>query len=139
MVIDRDPLATHVLCQGLTAAGAIVVACGRSGQEGVELARVNSPDLVFVDRSTDAAAVIDELIALELGMRLIVIAAAEDVAAAIAAIRAGARGWVAKADLLESGPGRVLRAAMSDELVCSRRIVSAILARLTDPSAVGAA
>lgn len=138
LLIERDDLAASFLETMLEAGNAVVLARCTSGREGARIARLNSPDIVFVDRVTslvEAAGTVEliaELVGFGLGIRVVVLATRWDIDEAIAVIRAGAHGCVSKHDLLSFGPRGVLRAVMSDQLVGSRSLSSAVLERLIE-------
>lgn len=96
LVVDGDPSALSGICRALEDAGAVVIARAASSWEGVELARVNSPDVAFITDGLDGVAAIDEVIALGLGIRLLLLTNACDAAVDVAAIRAGARGYLTR-------------------------------------------
>jgi DNA-binding NarL/FixJ family response regulator len=133
MVVDDDRRAAGRLREILAAAGAVVVAPGARSSNGVELARSHSPDVAFVDvgppRSGDAA-LIEDLIGLGLGIRVVVMRDVWEADGCVSAIRAGAAGCVTKPALLAGEIPRVLEAVMSGHLVCSQQLEPAIVAAL---------
>ncbi|HEY5199011.1 MAG TPA: response regulator transcription factor [Solirubrobacteraceae bacterium] len=140
LIIDDDPLATRALRRVLEEAGGEVIAEAAVGDEAIELAGRHVPDIVFVDLSTsvvEGLSLIRGLDALDLSIRPIVLTVDRDPDAVLAAIRAGARGLLSKSDLLSFDLPRLLRAAMDDELVCSRSMATAMVDRLAHSPVLG--
>jgi DNA-binding NarL/FixJ family response regulator len=139
LVIGDDPRAARALRRTLDQAGA-VIAEAPFGREGLDLARRYAPDIVFVDLpppGVDGFALIEALAGMELGIRPILLTAGGDPDGGLAAIRAGARGYLRRSDLESTRLPRLLRAVMSDEIVCSRGIMTAIVDRLVRSPPLG--
>jgi NarL family two-component system response regulator LiaR len=131
LLVVADPLATLELRRALEAAGADVIAEAASEADGLDRARELAPDIAFVDASIATAG---SMAALDLGIRPLVLARDPDPDDAVAAISAGARGYLASQDVLDRNLPRLLDAAMADELVCSRPLLTAVVDRLVrDP------
>jgi two-component system, NarL family, response regulator LiaR len=139
LIVDDDPLAARALRRVLEQAGGTVVAAA-SGPDAVELARHHAPDMAFVDIGSpvlDCLPLIRALAALDLGIRPILLSVDRDADAVLSTIRAGGRGILSKSELLDFDLPRLLSAAMRGELVCSRRMASAMVDRLASLPVVG--
>jgi len=140
LIVDDDPLAARALRRVLEQAGGTVVAEASPGRDAVELARHHAPDIAFIDIASpvlDGLPLITALAAMDLGIRPILLSGDRDAEAVLSTIRAGARGILSKSDLLSFDVPRLLRAAMHGELVCSRRMASAMVDRLAKLPVVG--
>ena len=143
MILGDDPIASRVLRRTLEQADAVVVGEAPLGRAGLELARHHVPDVALVDfapgAGDDGVAVVESLIAMGLGIRPVAVASEPSPDAGLAAIRAGARGFLSPAALAVERVPRLLAAAMGDELVCSRSMLTSIVERLLrSPPPIGA-
>ncbi len=125
LVVDDDRAAAQALRRALEAGGARAEVAGAT--DGLTLAGKLAPDVIFVDAGVP---IVRSIAALELDIRTIVLAHAGDSDDAVAAIRDGARGYLGKEDVIGCDLPRLIDAAMADELVCPRSLLSAIVARL---------
>ena len=133
MVLGPDAVASRALRRTLERAGSLVVGEAPAGDAGIELARHLAPEVAVVAvpaANGDAVAAIESLSAMELGIRSILVASEPSPDAGLAAIRAGARGYLSPADLGVERLPHLLAAVMGDELVCSRSMLTAIVERL---------
>lgn len=131
-----------VVIDGVGAAGSLAEALGEadvtvigevpSAREGLEMARRTAPDLAVVDLSTGdgSLALVERLGSLDLGIRSVLVTGGCDPEDGVAAIRAGARAFMTRVDLLRCSLPRLLEAVMADELVCSRSMATALAGRL---------
>lgn len=105
MIVDdsnmiRTRISRVVQTAGFRELGRIgIVALAKDGVDAVRMFTATRPDIVTMDLTMpnmDGLACIKQLIALSPGVSILVVSALDDKSTAIAAIKAGARGFVAK-------------------------------------------
>jgi DNA-binding NarL/FixJ family response regulator len=132
LVVDEDALAATVLHDILEQAGSSVIGLPSSAEEGLALARAEPPDVAFVDLGSadEGIALIGDLVELDSAIRCLLLTGDHSADRDLAALRAGARGSLPRADVLASDMTRILGATMDDELICARSTTTAILDQL---------
>lgn len=138
VVADDDPLARRAIRTVLRDGGITVVADAADGHQAIAAARHHLPDVVLVELGLPGpgAAVVARRISSALPeVRVVVIAAAADDAAALRVLHAGASGFVSKANDIDALP-RVLQSVVRGEAAISRalsmRLVEVLRALPTD-------
>ena len=139
LVIDDHPLFRRGVSQLLNLEpGFRLVAEAASGQEGLALAKAHDPDLILLDLNMKGMSGIDTLKAMrdaEIDARIIIITvsnAAEDL---IAAIRAGADGYILK-DNDPSDMLALIASAMNGQTAISPELTSLLATALRQESVV---
>lgn len=101
VVDDSNMIRTRIsrVVQGSGLTNVVLVGLARNGAEAVRVARASHPDIVTMDLTMpemDGVACIRELLQLFPKINILVVSALSDKSTAIAALRQGARGFVAK-------------------------------------------
>ena len=89
-----------------------------------------APGLTETMDEFDRVVGIKRLGSLDLGIRSVLVTSGCDPDDGVAAIRAGARAFMPRSDLLRCSLPRLLEAVMADELICSRAMATAMAERL---------
>ena len=138
LVADDDPLARRAIRALLREGGVTVVAEANDGDQAVAAARHHRPDVILLELGIPglpATEVTARIVASCPEVRVVVIAAGADDAAALGVLRAGASGFVSKSGDVESLP-RLLRGVARGEAaispVLSMRLIEALRAVPTD-------
>jgi NarL family two-component system response regulator LiaR len=132
LLVDQDPLVRRVVRDALTAGGISVVAEAGDGREAVDLSSRCKPDVVLMDLvlpELDGPTAIRRIVSASPLVRVVVLTAAKDAPAGIAALKAGASGYVTKDVELSSLP-RIIAAVANGEAAVSRAFVSVLIDRL---------
>jgi DNA-binding NarL/FixJ family response regulator len=139
VIADDHPVFRHGLRAVLAADGVDVVADVASGAEAVAAAREHTPDVVLMDLAMpggDGLEATREIGAVAPQVAVLVLTMSEDDDALLAAMRAGARGYLVKG----TGPeeiGRAVRSVADGELIVGARMAARLTSWLTRPGAVG--
>ena len=101
IVDDSNMIRTRIsrVVQTGALSGIVIVGLARNGAEAVRVAKATRPDVVTMDLTMpemDGIECIRQLMALFPDINILVVSALSDKATAIAALRLGARGFVAK-------------------------------------------
>jgi len=101
IVDDSNMIRSRIarVVQGGGLAGVAIVGLAHNGVDAIRLARATRPDVVTMDLTMpgmDGIDCIRELMRLQPGVAILVVSALSDKSTAIAALRLGARGFVAK-------------------------------------------
>ena len=101
IVDDSNMIRSRIsrVVQGGGIAGLSLVGLARNGAEAVRIARATQPDVVTMDLTMpemDGIECIQQLLRLDARLSILVVSALSDKATAIAALKKGARGFVAK-------------------------------------------
>ena len=101
IVDDSNMIRSRIsrVVQGGGIAGLSLVGLARNGAEAVRIARATQPQLVTMDLTMpemDGIECIQQLLRLNAKLNILVVSALSDKATAIAALKKGARGFVAK-------------------------------------------
>jgi DNA-binding NarL/FixJ family response regulator len=135
VVADDDPLVRRILRHTLQDDGMTVVAEATNGREALELASHYRPDILLVDLvmpEGGALEVLDRMRELGVpGVHVIVLTSFGRDEDAVAALRAGAVGWLSKEIGMQELP-RALRAAANGEAVVSRRFARVLVEQLRE-------
>jgi two-component system, NarL family, response regulator LiaR len=137
VVADDDPLARRVLRDALERGGISVIAQPGTGREAVELTLHYAPDLLLTDwrmPDGDGLEVIRRLRRAGACVPIVVLSSSADEEAALAALHAGAVGFLTKELALGDLP-RTLRAVAGGEAAISRRLDRRLIDRLRATSA----
>ena len=137
VVADDDPLARRVLRDALERGGISVIAQPATGREAVELTLHYGPDLLLTDWQMpdgDGLEVIRRVRRAGAGVPIVVLSSSADEEAALAALYAGAVGFLTK-DVALGGLPRTLRAVAGGESAISRRLDRCLIDRLRASSA----
>jgi NarL family two-component system response regulator LiaR len=132
LIVDRDPLVRRVIRDALAGHSISVVAEAGDGREAVKLASQHRPDVVLMDvvlPELDGPTVIRRIVSASPLVRVIVFTAAKNADAGIAALKAGASGYVGKDVELSTLP-RIISAVARGEAAVSRDFVSVLIDRL---------
>jgi DNA-binding NarL/FixJ family response regulator len=125
VLVDRDALARRAMREAITASGEFVVAAEAAGEDdAVEAVRSERPDLVLVDIGyphLGGIALGRELRRALPATRMVFCSIIDDEDTAVAALRAGAVGFVRK-DLDYDPLARALRGALRGEAAISRAL-----------------
>lgn len=139
LVIDDHPLLRRGVCQLLALAdGFTVVGEAASGREGIELAKQLDPDLVLLDlnmKGINGLETLRTLRDMDVDARIIILTVSNAPEDLIAAIRAGADGYILK----DNDPDDMLRMicnAMQGQMVISPELASLLAAALREESVV---
>jgi DNA-binding NarL/FixJ family response regulator len=139
VIADDHPVFRHGLRAVLAADGVDVVADVASGAEAVAAVREHTPDVVLMDLAMpggDGLEATREIGAVAPQVAVLVLTMSEDDDALLAAMRAGARGYLVKG----TGPeeiGRAVRSVADGELIVGARMAARLTSWLTRPGAVG--
>jgi DNA-binding NarL/FixJ family response regulator len=138
LVIDEQDLFRAGLCALLDSHGVHVVADAGSGEQAVDLAGRFNPDVVLL--ALDAAqrtagAAIWPIAQVAPDAKIIAIADTPDPNHVIDALAAGACGYLAKDDSIETIAAGIVRAAAAGEPLLSARTMRALIDRLRSLSA----
>ena len=133
LVVDDHPTFRDGLRAVLTAAdGCTLLGEAATGTEGVELARVLSPDVVVMDLCLPGMSGVEATRAIAAQHRavaVLVLTSANDDGAVVAAVRAGARGYLAK-DAGRREIIQAIRAVAAGQVVMGASVADQVLARL---------
>jgi DNA-binding NarL/FixJ family response regulator len=132
LLVDQDPLVRRVVRDALGAGGVSVVAEAGDGREAVDLAARCAPDVVLMDLvlpELDGPTAIRRIVSASPLVRVVVLTAANDANSGIAALKAGASGYVTKDVELSTLP-RIIAAVANGEAAVSRAFVSVLIDRL---------
>jgi DNA-binding NarL/FixJ family response regulator len=132
LIVDRDPLVRRVVRDALAGHPIAVVAEAGDGREAVQLASQHRPDVVLMDivlPELDGPTAIRRIVSASPLVRVVVFTAAKDADAGVAALKAGASGYVSKDIELSTMP-RIIRAVARGEAAVSRDFVSVLIDRL---------
>lgn len=118
-----------------------VVAEARTGTEAVELAAGTAPDVVLMDLTMpdmDGITATSRITAHAPSVAVLVLTMLDDSTSVLAAMRAGARGYLVK------GAGgddalRAIRAVANGEIILGPEVAAAVLTQLAQPPAIRAA
>ena len=139
LVVDDHPLTRDALASLLTQGGFDVVGEAADGREALELARDLQPDLVLLDLSMpdlDGLAALPRLRAVAPGCEVVVLTASGTEENLLAAIRAGAAGYLLKSE----PPERIvafLRGVANGEAALSGEIARRLLDQLRSGGRLG--
>ncbi|HWV14725.1 MAG TPA: response regulator [Cellvibrio sp.] len=99
MIVDDSNIIRRKIERGNDAKKFKVVATAANGVEAIECFVATRPDVVTMDLTMpemDGIACIQQLMALDAGVRILVVSALSDKATGIAALKQGARGFLCK-------------------------------------------
>jgi two-component system, chemotaxis family, chemotaxis protein CheY len=101
IVDDSNMIRSRIskVVQGGTVKGIILVGLARNGEEALRIARATNPDVVTMDLTMPEMGgleCISLLVKAHPKLNILVVSALDDKSSAIAALKAGARGFVAK-------------------------------------------
>jgi DNA-binding NarL/FixJ family response regulator len=137
---DDDPLVRRVVRDTLQAAGITVVAEASTFREAVELAIHYRPDILLMDLLMPEGSAVDAIRRLQNAgvhdVRAIILTSFHDDEAAVAALLAGAAGWLTK-DMGIGDLPRALRAARDGEAAVSRRFATVLLDKVRQTPEAG--
>jgi DNA-binding NarL/FixJ family response regulator len=141
IVADDDPMARRVVRDALEADGVVVIAEAATCREAVELSLYYKPDAVLMDLvmpDGDGLQATRRIVGREPGVEIVILTATDDDDAGLAALRAGASGFLCKTVGVAVLP-RALRAAVAGEAVISRRLTTRLVdsMRRTSPDGAG--
>jgi two-component system, NarL family, response regulator LiaR len=141
IVADGDPLVRRVVRDALQDAGVVVIAESGSQREIVELALYYRPDVVLTELALsegDGLEATRRISATDPDVKVVVLTATDDDDVALAALRAGACGFLIKSADLGALP-RALHGAMAGEAVVSRRLTTRLVQsmRTAQPDGIG--
>jgi DNA-binding NarL/FixJ family response regulator len=131
IVADADPLARRLIRDTLVRGGITVVAEATTGREAVELARFYKPEIVVIERRMPAIDGIEatrHLQASDPSISVVVLAAVHDDDVGLRALRAGAKGFLAKDMGIDALP-RALFGVCAGEAAISRRFARVVIER----------
>jgi DNA-binding NarL/FixJ family response regulator len=140
IVADNDPLARRVVRDTLESAGIVVIAEAATGREAVELSLYYKPHVVLMELDLPEGDGIHATRRVRAGdpvIEVVVLTVTEDDDVGVAALRAGACGFLSKTVGLEALP-RALRGAVAGEAVVSRRLTKRIVDSMRRVSPDGA-
>ena len=139
LVIDDHPLFRKGVCQLLALeSGYTIVGEAASGMEGVDLAKAHDPDLILLDLNMKGMNGLETLRALrdmEIDARIIILTVSNAPDDLIAAIRAGADGYLLK----DNDPADILKLithAMTGQTAISPELTSLLATSLRQESVV---
>ncbi len=139
LVIDDHPLFRKGVCQLLALeSGYTIVGEAASGMEGVDLAKAHDPDLILLDLNMKGMNGLETLRALrdmEIDARIIILTVSNAPDDLIAAIRAGADGYLLK----DNDPADILKLithAMTGQTAISPELTSLLATALRQESVV---
>jgi DNA-binding NarL/FixJ family response regulator len=139
VVADDDALARRAVVGVLVAAGFVVVAEARDGEEAVELVRYHKPDLVLMDivmPRLDGIAATRQVVDEQLHPVVILLTSADQDDLGMLGLRVGASGYLRKDVELDALP-RAVVGAIHGEAAVSRRMAMRIIEQLRRASAPG--
>src|SRR5665213_987157 len=133
LVADPDPLARRALTDSRREDGAfMVIAQAADGVEAIELARHYAPDVVLLAPHLPRAgsiAVCERIVAAHAATRVVMLATAPDVEFEMRAVRAGASGFVVKADDIDA-ISRALSIVGAGNAIISPELTGLLVERL---------
>jgi DNA-binding NarL/FixJ family response regulator len=138
-VAAADPLVRRALQTVLTDAGFEIVGDTASAPEALRMARESAPHVALVDvmlEDGDGLQTAEQITAQGGETRVIVLSQSDDDGKAVAALRAGARGYLRKDIELEALP-RAVNGVISGEAAISRRLTMRIVDELRSTPQVG--
>ena len=140
VIADDHPVFRHGLRAVLAADGVDVVADAATGAEAVAAAREHAPDVVLMDVSMpdgDGIEATREIAAVAPDVAVLMLTMSEEDDALVAALRAGARGYLVKGTGAEE-IGRAVRSVADGELIIGAAMAARMTSWLTRPGAAGA-
>jgi len=138
-VAAADPLVRRALQNVLTEAGFEIVGETATAPDAIRLARETSPHVAIVDvmlENGDGLETAEQIAGQAGDTRVIVLSQSDDDGKAVAALRAGARGYLRKDIELEALP-RAVNGVISGEAAISRRLTMRIVDELRATPQVG--
>ena len=137
LVVDDQDLFRVGLCALLDRAGVQVVAHARTGEEAVALAARIAPDVVLLglDDALTTRAATWRMAEVAPGTKIIALTDTPDPNDVVDALAAGAYGYLAKNDSIETIVTGIVRAAAAGEPLLSSRTTEALIDRLRTLSA----
>jgi NarL family two-component system response regulator LiaR len=120
IVADDDPFARRALRDVLQAAGITVIAEAANGRDAIELADRHRPDVVVMDLVmpvVDGLTATREITRTCPGVRVVVRTSGSDTEVGLMTLRAGASGYLCKADDIASVPAALRRADAGEAIV----------------------
>jgi DNA-binding NarL/FixJ family response regulator len=139
LIAAADPLVRRALQNVLTEAGFELVGDTASASEALRLARETSPHVALVDvmlEDGDGLETAEKIAGLGGETRVIVLSQSDDDGKAVAALRAGARGYLRKDIELDALP-RAVNGVISGEAAISRRLTMRIVDELRTTPPMG--
>ena len=141
LLVDDHPMFREGLRFTLARAGVVVVGEAADGQEALALAEELDPDVVVMDLAMpglDGLAATAELVARGSRARILVLTMSGEDAAVLAAVRAGARGYLVKGVGAEEAVAAV-RAVASGHAVFGPDLAARVLELIAAPDSSSAA
>jgi two-component system, NarL family, response regulator LiaR len=133
LVADHDPLARQAVREAMAGREDLeVVGEAATSMSAVATLRVRAPDVVLLDSALPPAggvAATAQLLAMAPALRIVLFAITEDTELALAALEAGAAGFLCK-DIELDALARALRSVAHGEAAISRRLAHLALIRL---------
>jgi DNA-binding NarL/FixJ family response regulator len=129
MVVDDHPMWREGVARDLTEAGYDVVAVAGSGSQAVRIAAAVRPHVVVLDLhlpDIPGAAVIDGLLRVDTGIRVLVLSASEEGQDVLDTVKSGAAGYLVKSATRDELLSAVRRTA-AGESVFSPRLAGLVL------------
>src|SRR3954451_24041365 len=139
LIAAADPLVRRALESVLAEPEFELVAETASGEEALAITRERSPHVALVDvilEDGDGLEVAERIARNSSETRVIVLAATDDEAKALRALRAGARGYLRKDIELEALP-RAVNGVLAGEAAVSRHLTMRVIDELRKAPAVG--
>jgi len=139
VIADDHPVFRHGLRAVLAADGVDVVADASTGAEAVAAAREHAPDVVLMDVAMpdgDGIEATREIALVAPDVAVLMLTMSEEDDALVAAMRAGARGYLVKGTGAEE-IGRAVRSVADGELIIGAAMADRLTSWLTRPGAAG--
>jgi NarL family two-component system response regulator LiaR len=133
IVADGDPLARRAIRESLQDEGMTVIAEAGTGREAIDLALHYHPQALVLDVQLPDLHAIDVTRRVRRGggedVVVVVLAPSDDDETALAVLRAGAVGWLAK-DMALDGLPRAVQGAVDGEAAVSRQLLRPLIEQL---------
>lgn len=99
LIVDNDPMVTGSLALIIEKSGHKVAGIGNNGQEGVDLYKINKPDVVLMDiqmENKNGIEAVKEIMAFNSSAKILILTTFKDEEYIADALKSGAKGYILK-------------------------------------------
>lgn len=99
LIVDNDPMVTGSLALIIEKSGHRVAGIGNNGQEGVDLYKINKPDVVLMDiqmENKNGIEAVKEIMAFNSSAKILILTTFKDEEYIADALKSGAKGYILK-------------------------------------------